>query len=116
LPHYWLAIKNSRSQFNRGLASAQFGNQAQRTSTAGGRVTSAMSRLICSTHCGPETRSIFRQFGNVSGGSKIAPAPVYQATSDQYSAAMNAYNAKLQQNSALMGGLASLGGAGLMMI
>jgi hypothetical protein len=107
--------QEQQSQFNRGLASAQFGNQARGQALQEAEFfRNEPLNMLNALRTGNQVN--LPSFGNVSGGSNIAPAPVYQATTDQYSAAMNAYNAKLQQNSALMGGLASLGGAGLMMI
>lgn len=45
--------------------------------------------------------------------ANISPAPIFGATQAQYGADMNAYNANQASNSAMMGGLFSLGGAAL---
>lgn len=45
--------------------------------------------------------------------SNISPAPIFGAAQAQYGADMNAYNAGQAQNSAMMGGLFSLGGAAM---
>ncbi len=54
------------------------------------------------------------QFGQVSGGAGIAPPPVYQAASDQYSAAMQSYQQKIANQNGLLQGIAGLGSAGIM--
>lgn len=53
------------------------------------------------------------QFGNVSAGAQIQAAPIYQATADQYSSALDAYKTKMAGFSGLMSGLGSIGGAAI---
>lgn len=105
--------QEQQAQFQRGLASGQFGNQArnQALQEAEFQRTEPLN-LLNALRTGNAVN--LPQFGNVSGGASIAPAPIYQATADQYAAAMQNYQAKLQQQSALLGGLGSIGGAALM--
>jgi hypothetical protein len=45
--------------------------------------------------------------------ANVAPAPLFGAAQAQYGADMNRYNAEAAQNSAMMSGLFSLGGAAM---
>ncbi len=111
------ALNNTNSaaqaNFGQGLASAQFGNQARSQAIQeADYFKNQPLNMLNALRSGNQV--MMPQFGNVSGGSQIAPAPIYQASSDQYSAAMQQYQAKLAQQSAMMGGVAGIGGAALM--
>ena len=105
--------QEQQSAFNRGLASGQFGNQAR---------TQALQEqdyyrnqplnMLNALRSGNQVN--LPQFGNVAGGANIAPAPIYQATADQYAAAMQNYQQRMAQQSGLLGGVASLGSAAIM--
>lgn len=104
--------QEQQAQFGRGLASAQFGNQARNQALQEAEFgRTEPLNMLNALRTGNQVN--LPQFGNVSGGANIAPAPIYQATADQYSAAMQNYQAKLAQQSALMGGLSSLGSAAI---
>lgn len=102
-----------QNQFTRGLASSQFGNQArQQAIQEADYFKNQPLNMLNALRSGNQVN--MPQFGNVSAGSNIAAAPVYQAAGDQYAAAMNNYQMKLQQQNALMGGVAGIGSAAIM--
>lgn len=109
-----LEAKNqaAQAQFAQGLASGQFQNQArQQAIQEADYFQNQPLNMLNALRSGNQVQ--MPQFGNVAAGNSIAPAPIYAAANDQYNAAMQAYNAKLQANSGLMGGLATLGSAGI---
>lgn len=105
--------QEQQAQFQRGLASGQFGNQAraQALQEAEFGRTEPLN-LLNALRSGNQVN--LPQFGNVAGGAQIGAAPIYQATADQYAAAMQNYQAKLAQQAALMQGVAGIGGTALM--
>ena len=54
------------------------------------------------------------QFSNTQSGANVAPSPVAQSVYNSYQGDMANYNAQVGSNNAMMGGLASLGGAAMM--
>jgi hypothetical protein len=102
-----------QANFAQGLASAQFGNQARAQAIQEADYQrNAPLNMLNALRTGNQAQ--MPTFGNVTAGSNIAPAPIYQAANDQYAAAMAQYNAQQQANSGFLGGLASLGSAGIM--
>ena len=107
------ANQAAQATFAQGLASSQFANQARTQALQeADYLQNQPLNMLNALRSGSQVS--IPQFGNVTAGSSIAPAPVYQATSDQYGAAMQQYQAQLQAQSALFGGLAGLGGAAIM--
>jgi hypothetical protein len=105
--------KEEQDLFSRGLASSQFTNQARDTAIQQAEFfRNEPLNMLNALRTGNQVN--LPQFGNVSGGSTIAPPPTYQATSDQYSAAMQQYQAKVQQQQALMQGIAQIGSSAAM--
>lgn len=102
-----------QNEFNRGLASSQFSNQArQQAIQEADYFQNQPLNMLNALRSGGQVN--LPQFGNVSGGAGIAPAPVYQAAGDQYAAAMQNYQQRVAQQSGLMSGIAGLGGAAIM--
>jgi hypothetical protein len=105
--------QEQQNQFNRGLAGAQFGNQARNQALQEAEFARTEPlNMLNALRTGNSVN--LPQFGNVSGGAGIAAAPIYQATQDQYSAAMQNYQQRVAQQSALMSGIGSLGSAAIM--
>ena len=104
-----------QNDFNNGLASSQFANQAQQQAIQEANYFQTQPlNLVNALRTGNQVTN--PQFGNVSGGSQIGAAPVYQATQDQYSAAMQQYQAQMSSYNAMLGGLAGLGGTAMHLI
>lgn len=100
------------AEFNQGLAGAQFGNAARSQAIQeADYFKNQPLNMLNALRSGNQTN--MPQFGNVATGATIAPAPVYAATNDRYNAEMDAYQAKMANRAALMGGLASIGGAAI---
>jgi hypothetical protein len=102
-----------QNEFSRGLASGQFGNQArQQAIQEADYFKNQPLNMLNALRTGNQVT--MPNFGNVSAGSNIAAAPIYQASQDQYAAAMQQYQAKLAASNALMSGIAGLGGSAMM--
>lgn len=100
------------AEFNQGLAGAQFGNAARSQAIQeADYFKNQPLNMLNALRSGNQTN--MPQFGNVATGATIAPAPVYAATNDRYNAEMQAYEQKMANQSALLGGLAGLGGAAI---
>ena len=54
------------------------------------------------------------QFGNTQSGAQVAASPIAQSVYNSYQGELNGYNTQVGSNNAMMGGLASLGGAAMM--
>lgn len=98
------------AMFRSGLASDQFTNQArqqaiQEASFFQDRPLSILNALRTGN------QPTMPQFGNVTAGSAINAAPIYQATRDGYDAALDRFNIQSQQFGGFLSGLASLGSA-----
>lgn len=101
------------NEFNQGLASGQFNNQArQQAIQEQDYFRNQPLNMLNALRSGNQVTT--PQFGNVSAGSNIAAAPVYQASQDQYAAAMQQYQAQMQARSGLLGGIAGIGSAAIM--
>lgn len=106
------SMSSATTQFNMGLAGGQFDNQArQQAIQEQDYFRNQPLNMLNALRSGNQVN--MPQFGNVSAGSGIAPAPVYQATADSYDAAMQKYKADLAARGGLLGGIASLGGAAI---
>lgn len=102
----------AQGNFGQGLASGQFSNSARAQAIQeGSYFRNEPLNMLNALRTG--NQASMPQFGNVAGGASIAPAPVYQASQDQYGAAMDSYKAQLQASSALMSGVGALGGAAI---
>ena len=100
------------SMFNAGLANGQFANQArQQAIQEADYFKNQPLNMLNALRTGNQVTT--PTFGNVSAGAAINAAPVYQATSDQYDAALQAYKTKMAGYSGLMSGIGSLGGAAI---
>lgn len=100
------------AQFNQGLASAQFANQARTQALQEeDYARSAPLNMLNSLRQGNQVQT--PQFINAATGTQIQPAPIYNATADQYAAQMAKYNADLQARGGFLSGLASLGSAAI---
>lgn len=101
-----------QNEFNRGLGSANFNNQAraQAIQEANYFQTQPLNILNALRTGNAVTNP---QFGNVAGGASFQGAPIYQATADQYHAAMQQYQQKMASFNSIMGGLAGLGGTAM---
>lgn len=107
-----LANTAAQGTFNQGLASAQYGETArQQALQEQAFLQSQPLNMLNALRTGNQVN--MPQFGSVSGGSQIGAAPIYQATADQYSSALQQYQAQLQSSSGLMGALGSLGSAAI---
>lgn len=106
------AMQAGSLQYNQGLASNQFQNaaEAQALQQQAFLQTQPLNVLNALRSGNQYT---LPQFGNVSGGAGIQAAPIYQAAQDQYSAANQAYQNKLNSYNSILGGLASIGGAAI---
>lgn len=104
--------KAQEGNFGQGLASAQFANQARSQAIQEqDYFKNQPLNMLNALRSGNQVT--MPQFGNVTAGSSIQPAPVYAATNDAYNAAMNQYQAKMNAWSGLLGGLTGIGGAAL---
>ena len=54
------------------------------------------------------------QFGNTQSGAQVAASPIAQSVYNSYQGELNGYNTQVGSNNAMLGGLASLGGAAMM--
>jgi hypothetical protein len=100
------------AQFRSGLASDQFGNQARQQAIQEAqffqdRPLNILNALRTGNQAAMPT------FGNVTAGSNIGAAPVYNATADQYNAALQNFNIRSNQFGGLLSGLGELGGAAI---
>lgn len=98
--------------FRSGLASDQFGNQARQQAIQ--EQTFFQDRplsILNSLRTG--NQPTMPQFGNATAGAQIGSAPIYQATADQYQAALDRFNIQSQQFGGLLNGLGSLGAAAI---
>lgn len=101
--------QEQQNEFNNGLASSQFANQAQQQAIQEANYFQTQPlNLLNALREGNQVTN--PQFGNVSGGSTIQAAPIMQATQDQYTAAMQQYQAQMQAYSSTLSGIAGLGG------
>lgn len=104
--------QEQQNQFNRGLASATFGNQArQQAIQEADYFKNQPLNMLNALRSGNQVQ--MPQFGNWSGGAQIQAAPIYQATADQYSAALDKYKAESAASGGFLGGLATLGSAAI---
>lgn len=100
------------AQFNQGLASAQFANQARAQALQEeDYARNAPLNMLNALRQGNQVQT--PQFINAATGTQIQPAPIYNATADQYAAQMAKYNADLQARGGFLSGLASLGSAAI---
>jgi hypothetical protein len=105
--------QEEQNLFNRGLASSQFANSAQQQAIQeADYFRNQPLNMLNALRTG--NQATLPQFGNVSGGANIAAAPVYQATADQYNAAMQNYQARLNSQNGFLSGLAGLGSAAIL--
>lgn len=105
--------QEQQSQFQRGLAGGQFTNAARgQAIQEADYFRNAPLNMLNALRSGGQVN--LPQFGNVSAGNSIAAAPVYQASQDQYAAAMQNYQSKLQQQNAMMQGIAGIGSSAIM--
>ena len=104
--------QEQQNQFNRGLTSATFGNQArQQAIQEADYFKNQPLNMLNALRSGNQVN--MPQFSNWSGGAAIQAAPIYQATADQYQAALDKYKTQMSGAGGLLGGLASLGGAAI---
>lgn len=104
--------REQQNQFNRGLASATFGNQArQQAIQEADYFKNQPLNMLNALRSGNQVN--MPQFSNWSGGAAIQAAPIYQATADSYQAALDKYKAEMSSSNALLGGLSSIGGAAI---
>ena len=54
------------------------------------------------------------QFGNTNSGAQVAASPIAQSVYNSYQGDLANYQAGVSSNNAMLGGLASLGGAAMM--
>jgi hypothetical protein len=102
-----------QNEFNRGLASAQFGNQSrQQAIQEADYFKNQPLNMLNALRSGGQVN--LPQFGNVSGGASIGAAPIYNAAQDQYAAAMQQYQQKLAAQNSIMQGVAGIGSAAIM--
>lgn len=105
--------QEQQNQFQRGLASGQFQNQAREQAIQEQTfLRSEPLNMLNALRSGNQVS--LPQFGNVAGGAQIAAAPIYQASADQYSAAMQNYQAQMAGINGLMQGAAGIGSAAIM--
>jgi hypothetical protein len=98
--------------FNQGLASNQFSNAARAQAIQeADYFKNQPLNMLNALRSGNQVTT--PQFGNVSGGAQIQAAPIYQATSDQYQSALDAYKAQMASSGGLLGGLATLGSSAI---
>ena len=103
----------AEANFGQGLASSQFQNQARAQALQEqDYLRNQPLNMLNALRSGNQVT--MPQFGNVSGGSQIQAAPIYAAANDQFNAQMQNYQAKLAQQSSMLSGLGSIGGAAVM--
>lgn len=101
--------------FSQGLAGGQFANQArQQAIQEQDYFRNQPLNMLNALRSGNQVS--MPSFGSVTAGSNIQPAPIYAATNDAYQGALQSYQAQLQARSAMLGGIASLGSAGIGLI
>ena len=104
--------QEQQNQFSRGLASSQFQNAArQQAIQEADYFKNQPLNMLNALRSGNQVQ--MPQFGNWSGGAQIGAAPIYQATADQYSAAMDAYKAQMAASGGLLSGIAKLGSSAI---
>lgn len=104
--------QEQQNQFNRGLASATFGNQArQQAIQEADYFKNQPLNMLNALRSGNQVS--MPQFSNWSGGASVQAAPSYQATADSYQAALDKYKTEMSASNALLGGLASIGGSAI---
>lgn len=97
-------------QFGEALASSQFNNQARSQSIQeADYYANQPLNLLNALRSGNQVT--LPQFSNANTGVQVQAAPIYQATADQYDAALQAYKAKMSGYSGLLGGLGDIGAA-----
>lgn len=102
----------ANTMFNQGLASAQYSDQARNQALQEqDYLRNAPLNMLNALRTGNQVQ--MPSFGNVSGGSNIQAAPIYQATQDQYQSALDQYKTKMSGFGSLLGGLGALGGAAI---
>lgn len=107
------AMSVATTDFGQGLSSGQFNNAARAQALQEqDYYRSQPLNMLNALRSGGQVN--LPQFGNVSAGSNIAPAPIYQSAQDQYAAAMSQYQNKVAQQSGLMSGVAGIGSAAIM--
>ena len=104
------ANQAAASMFNQSLAGGQFANQArQQAIQEADYFKNQPLNMLNALRSGNQTN--MPNFGNVMAGSTIAPPPIYQSSRDRYDAEMQAYQAKMANFNAFLGGLSGIGGA-----
>ena len=104
--------RSQEAGFNTGLASGQFSNQARAQAIQeADYFKNQPLNMLNALRSGNQTS--MPQFGSVTAGAQIGAAPVYAATSDAYSAALEKYKIQSANSGGFLGGLASLGGAAI---
>jgi len=102
--------KAQEGNFGQGLASGQFANQARSQAIQeADYFKNQPLNMLNALRSGNQVT--MPQFGNVTAGSNIQPAPVYAAANDAYSAAMDQYKAKMSAWSGLLSGITGIGSA-----
>lgn len=105
-------VSEAMNGFNTGLASGQFNNQArQQAIQEADYFKNQPLNMLNALRTGNQVS--MPTFGNVTAGAQVQAAPIYQATSDQYDAQLQAYKAQMASSGGLLGGLASLGSAAI---
>lgn len=107
------AMQAGQLSFNQGLAGDQFQNQARNQALQEAEyLRTEPLNVLNALRSGNQVT--LPQFGNVSGGAGIQAAPIYQAASDQYGAAQQAYANQMANYSSILNGLGSIGGAAIL--
>jgi len=107
-----LGNQNLATQFNQGLASNQFTNQAiAQAIQEADYFKNAPLNTLNALRTGNQAQ--MPTFGNVAGGAQIAAAPVYAATNDAANFAQQNYQNKMAGYSSMLSGLGSIGGAAI---
>lgn len=107
------ANQAAEANFGQGLAASQFQNQARAQALQEqDYLRNQPLNMLNALRTGNQVQ--MPQFGNVAGGAQIAPAPMYQATADAYSAALQKYQA--QAANSPWNAIAGLGGAAMSFI
>ena len=103
----------AEANFGQGLAASQVQNQARAQALQEqDYLRNQPINIINALRTGNQVN--MPQFSNVAGGAQIQAAPIYQATADQYSAALQQYQAK--QAASPWNAIAGLGGAAMSFI
>lgn len=104
--------QTAQAGFNMGLAGGQFDNQARAQAIQeADYFRNQPLNMLNALRSGNQVN--MPQFGNVSAGANIQAAPIYQATADSYSAALDKYKAEMQARGGLLGGLGTIGSAAI---